>query len=25
LAPGQLNIVLMKKIYDRIANSLKSK
>jgi 3-dehydroquinate dehydratase-1 len=25
LAPGQLDIVLMKKIYDRIANNLKSK
>jgi len=25
LAPGQLDIVLMKKIYDRIANKLKSK
>lgn len=25
LAPGQLNIVLMKKIYDRITNNLKSK
>ena len=25
LAPGQLDIVLMKKIYDRIGNNLKSK
>jgi len=25
LAPGQLDIVIMKKIYDRIGNNLKSK